>query len=385
MRALVLTAVSTALSTLAMSLPASAVSLYSITDLGSLNPLDLNDSGQIIAGDGANTLLWQNGTTVDLTFMGGRAINNLGQIAGAKNGELFLREADGTVTNLGLPNCFNPIAGFPCGYEYVNDINDAGQILLNGRLGAINWNGTYMESALARRDANGTLAIINGSADFITTNGYEMNDFGQVPYSQTSHGHGLQSGSAFIFNGSTSTQLSSPHIVNPINSVHSAFRNAANDINNQGQIVGMTKYAWEYYRWIPIRQQMQATLWTDANTAINLGTLGGDNSEAKSINNFSQIVGWANNTSNDQTATIWENNQIFDLNNFLVNGTGWQLTSANLINNNQQIVGTGTFNGQTHTFLLNAVSPQSVPEPTGVLGLLGIGAIAFTQRQSRRR
>jgi len=385
MRALVLTAFSTALSTLAISLPASAVSLYSITDLGSLNPLDLNDSGQIIAGDGANTLLWQNGTTVDLTFMGGRAINNLGQIAGAKNGELFLREADGTVTNLGLPNCFNPIAGFPCGYDYANDINDAGQILLTGRLGAINWNGTYMGSALLRRDANGTSTIINGSGGYIGSNGDEMNDVGQVPYNQTFVGHGINGVGAFIFNGSTSTQLSFAPIVNPINSLASPTGNAANDINNQGQIVGMTQYGWNYYRWIPIGQQMQATLWNDANTAINLGTLGGDNSEAKSINNLSQIVGWANNTSNEQTATIWENDQIFDLNNFLVNGTGWQLTSANLINNNQQIVGTGTFNGQTHTFLLDAVSPQSVPEPTGVLGLLGIGAIAFIQRQSRRR
>jgi hypothetical protein len=45
-----------------------------------------------------------------------------------------------------------------------------------------------------------------------------------------------------------------------------------------------------------------------------------------------------------------------DLNTTLVNPTGWQLTSANGINDYNQIVGTGIHNGQIRAFLLNPIS-----------------------------
>jgi hypothetical protein len=43
---------------------------------------------------------------------------------------------------------------------------------------------------------------------------------------------------------------------------------------------------------------------------------------------------------------------MLDLNDFIGQGSGWVLTSANAITILGQITGFGTINGQTHAFLL---------------------------------
>ena len=64
-----------------------------------------------------------------------------------------------------------------------------------------------------------------------------------------------------------------------------------------------------------------------------------------------------------------------DLNTTLINPTGWQLTSANGINDYNQIVGTGIHNGQIRAFLLNPItttlpiSTITLPCSTSILRL----------------
>jgi probable HAF family extracellular repeat protein len=62
-----------------------------------------------------------------------------------------------------------------------------------------------------------------------------------------------------------------------------------------------------------------------------------------------------------------------DLNDLLINGSGWELSSGQDINNSGQIVGIGTINGQTHGFLLN---PSGAPDCIPTLSELGMIAMA---------
>jgi probable HAF family extracellular repeat protein len=57
------------------------------------------------------------------------------------------------------------------------------------------------------------------------------------------------------------------------------------------------------------------------------------------------------------------------------------LLSAEGINDRGQIVGYGSFDGQTRAFLL---TPTAVPEPSG-LALLGVGALAVAMSLRRSK
>lgn len=113
---------------------------------------------------------------------------------------------------------------------------------------------------------------------------------------------------------------------------------------------------------------------------VDVGTFGGDFSEAKDVNNLGQVVGSARYADNTSGAFIYENGTLFDLNALVEAGTGWQLTDATGINDRGQIVGTGiTADGYEHAFLL---TPNTVPVPaavwlftSGLVGLLGFARV----------
>jgi len=131
---------------------------------------------------------------------------------------------------------------------------------------------------------------------------------------------------------------------------------------------------------------------TGPNLAINpatddLGTLPGSSfaaSSASAINNAGVVVGNANVTSTVTHAFVFDG-QMLDLNNLLVNGAGWTLTTAADVNNLGQIVGTGTINGQTHAFVLTPVTTAAVPVPGAVwLGGAGLAGVFALRRRVAR-
>lgn len=108
----------------------------------------------------------------------------------------------------------------------------------------------------------------------------------------------------------------------------------AEDINNNGQIVGISGNAF---------------LWEDSTTT-QLGSLGGEFTWALSVNDQSQVVGYGKTPDGLDHAFLWENGQILDLGTLCVNNEIESLATD--INNQGQAVGwSETTNGNVHLFL----------------------------------
>jgi probable HAF family extracellular repeat protein len=146
--------------------------------------------------------------------------------------------------------------------------------------------------------------------------------------------------------------------------------NASGSMVGWGSPVGSTPY--------------HACFWQDPSTVLDLGTLGGTESQAFALNRHNTVVGTARVSSNYHRAFVWEGSgSLVNLNTLVDPSTpGWTLECAYDINDNGQIVGSGLIGGQEHAFLAN----PSVPEPAScallALAVSGVGAVL---RRRRRR
>jgi probable HAF family extracellular repeat protein len=167
------------------------------------------------------------------------------------------------------------------------------------------------------------------------------------------------------------------------------FSGRANGVNDLGEIVGRMQLAWA------------VGFLATGDEVIELGTLGGNVSDAFDINNLSQIVGHST-TADGEThpflwqdgvmidlgvrpdtdtgtafainnfgvavgetflyddfqirATLWRSGEApLDLNNYIVTDEDWVLETARDINDAGQIVGDGLYNGQRRGFLLTPI------------------------------
>jgi probable HAF family extracellular repeat protein len=111
----------------------------------------------------------------------------------------------------------------------------------------------------------------------------------------------------------------------------------ARGINSAGQVVGVSETAAGAFR---------AFLWENSSM-IDLGTLGGDGSRAAAINTAGQIVGTSVTAAGENHAFLWQNGAMIDL------GTlGGSSSEANAINSLGHVVGMSTTaEGDTHAFL----------------------------------
>jgi len=121
---------------------------------------------------------------------------------------------------------------------------------------------------------------------------------------------------------------------------------SANGINQHGQIAGGSSLA-------ACGFCSHAVVWNQNGSVQDLGVLPGQGwSTAFAINDFGQVVGWSG-----FTAFIWsEEDGMQDLSRLIPGDSGWQLTTANAINDKGQITGQGTINGEAHGFLLTPTS-----------------------------
>jgi len=126
------------------------------------------------------------------------------------------------------------------------------------------------------------------------------------------------------------------------------INNEGVDINDLGQVVGNSDLAGD--------TTMHGFLWQRSTGMIDLGTLPGDaGSDADGINNLGQIVGGSWDADGNDSAYIWQNGVMTDLNTLIPADSPLYLIEATgTINDKGQIAGIalqiGT--GEVHAFLL---------------------------------
>lgn len=132
----------------------------------------------------------------------------------------------------------------------------------------------------------------------------------------------------------------------------------ARDINNMGQIVGESDTP---------SADTRAFLWQNGQMS-DLGTLGGANSSASRVNELGQVVGWAENAAGQRRAFVYVDGVMYDLNSQLLATANPKITLAEArdINDSGQIVGWGVAKNGTQdvfqAFLLQLATAEEIAE-----------------------
>ncbi len=357
---------------------AEAASFYSVTELP-FQPSDLNNIGQIVG----EHYLWHQGNLTDLRNLPGtttdllqaKAINNYGVIVGTLYFESYKEQAfrsDGTsIAEIKPPSPDFCGGGDTCSNLLAGDINDREQTLLIGLRPPTTFRyGAY--GLIQDKDRNFTRFL---SGRYI--HNLAIDNLGRA----IANIAGAGARQTFLSHGENQTQL----FPSEANTAYPFYVPAtALDINDRSQVVGSGAIVSDLTKLFS--SPTRAILWNNPeNNPVgnDLGSLGGNpqntgfiESEANSINNLTQIVGYSYTTTNLKHAFLWEKNTMFDLNNLIAHNLGWELTSALKINDRGQIIGYGYLNGQQRGFLLN---PQAapIPESTSGLSLLSLATLSI--------
>jgi probable HAF family extracellular repeat protein len=325
---------------------------YVATDLGDLGggeavAASINDSGQVAGTSwlpghtpgGAcgerRAFLWENGVIAALPSLPGTRfgfatdINDLGDVSGNDNvyvpdpactGGCFpgfceaqtpVLRSDGVAIDLSEP------APTPWYAGVAFDVNNARQVVGWSRRGDLTnprtWHGFLWE--------DGTRSDLDSRADYWSI-GTAINDSGLVVgYAQ---GPGVES-FGFAWSGGTLT---------PLPALQAADRNSGtNDVNASGDAVGWSG---------PSTFVASAVFYPASGGVVDLGSLGGTQNSAYAMNDNGDAVGYSS-TGGDQErhAVLWRSGQIYDLNDLIPAGTGWELVAAVGINTGGAIVGYG--------------------------------------------
>lgn len=145
-------------------------------------------------------------------------------------------------------------------------------------------------------------------------------------------------------------------------------------INDQGMVVGNSNREAGGAR--------HATLWV-GNQAIALGTRG-FSSEAYGINNQGQVVG-GNLTGlgqgGRQFGVLWEDGEIFELNDFLGSyRSEWSVSLANDINDAGQIIGSAFGTGGRRSVVVFSPVPEPAVAWMLLAGLAGLAGVMLRNR-----
>jgi probable HAF family extracellular repeat protein len=283
-----------------------------ITDLGTLAggccsfAEAVNDRGEVVGtsdvGDTiSHAFLWRDGEMTDLGTLGGLSsvgqdINERGEVVGFSNppGTFDLHAflwRDGEMTDLGT-------LGGPD--SFATGINDRGDV--------VGYSSTAAGETHAFRWRNGTMTDLGGGT---TSLAYAVNNRGAIA------GDSDQAPTVWLRGATRSLELPSE-----------AEFGSALDINDRGDVAG--------YGGFPSGFSInRATLWRN-DVPVDLGTLGGANSQAFGVNDRGQVVGFADTPTSSQ-AFLWQRGTMTSLATLAGGSSG-----ATDINNRGQVVGNAT-------------------------------------------
>jgi len=343
-----------------VSLPAQALPQYSVFDLGALtgpatDALQINDVGQVLVrGGGSSTFLYTPGSGVaDLAQLTGLAagspiagygLNNLGQVIGQSG-----RRDRSFIYRPGQPTEY-----LPARYTAYT-LNDAGQYVGTRSSGA---SGFFRYTPGIGYERVPLSPVIT----------HLLNDRGTVAGLIVRPG--TETGTAAARYDATGV-----HLLGNLGGSESWSR----ALNNAGDVVGRATTA---------SGLSHAFLYTDAGGMVDLDTRGMGHpffSMATAINDHGLIGGEFTDTDGSHRAFLSDGaSGLVDLNT-LLNPAGaahWMIESVADVNNLGQIVGTGRFDGQRRSFILNVISTP-VPEPgTWMLMLIGLPVLRRFGRRS---
>jgi probable HAF family extracellular repeat protein len=320
-------------------------------------------------------------------------INNLGQVVGSRNstsGYSSFLYSGGLLTDIGASLGVSNTAW---------SINDAGQVVgdtaastgflysggtagiiagVNGAYG-INNAGTivgYYTAPVAGGTishayslAGGTLTDLGAPVEGGASFAFAINNKGDVVGEATrvAVGGSNMTTDPFLYHAGTITSLGN----------FGGTYSQARSINDERQVVG---YVGVVDPLNPAPYPFEAFLY-DAAGLHNLGSLAPHtNSVANDINNLGQIVGMAGIAEGEQHGFIYEGGSLVDLNTLIDPASGWTILSAAAINDQQQIVGQACKADICEAVRLDLV--PAVPEPP-VYALMLAGLVLMRRRRAR--
>ena len=302
-----------------------AAQSYTVTDLGPGHAVAINSLGDVVVqpyGSG-NPFVWApDGSILTLLPLAGDNSETPGGINGqglAVGVSATLNLASAVLWTNGVPLDLGTLGGTS---STATGINASGEVagystISSGATEAFVW----------------TKAAGMQGLGFLPGDDYSIakaiNRFGQV----VGYSNGNNVTYAFIWSKTTGMRN--------LGKLPGGVNSAAQAINDLGQVAGYSDCG---------TGCDHAVLWSKAKGSIlDLGVLPGTSASfAQGINNVGQVVG-----SSDDRAFVWSpSTGMLALNKLIPANSGWFLRSPSGINDQGQIVGYGTLNGQIEAFLL---------------------------------
>jgi probable HAF family extracellular repeat protein len=356
-------------------MPATAQTLYSITDLGALPdalscyPSAINDQVTVVGtcttqgSFSEEAFVWQAGAMTALgklpraNFGAAHAINALGVIVGESDTGDFRPQAtlyrDGTVVDLGVGG----------GNARAIAVNDSGVIVGNyskgfgksGGWSAMIW--TERPDRPGRFDAIRLEPYPGGDPD--ARDGYAVGANQQLQVVGWVQNSLFGQMGAFWDNDAAHTLA----LLAPPPGHWTSMALAVNDF---GQAVGQSNST----------SGTRAVLWMNdaAHTPVDFGVLAGDaTSTATGINNQGQVIGLSISADGATRPFIWQDGSMVEVSSLLdgdPGNAGWVVEHVTAINNLGHMVGTGLYGGEPRMFLMTPVAPSASPANNPVDGVV---------------